>query len=132
MSETGPNTEPDILALVAAADAKALQAALTGGADAGARDRWGVSALMHAAARGDLVMLELLLEHGAEAERTSDAGNSALMAAVARGHLEVAARLLDAGLDPAHQNKYGLSAYDWAKWPANSAALLNLLQARSV
>ena len=122
----------DTLALVAGGDAKALGAALTGGADARARDRWGVSALMHAAAKGDIEMVELLLAHGAEAERTSDAGNSALMVAVARGHLEIAARLLDAGLDPAHQNKWGLSAYDWAKWPANSAEVVNLLHARSV
>ena len=124
-------TPTDVLALVAGGDARALEAALAGGADAGARDRWGVSALMHAAAAGDLEMIELLLAHGAEAARTSDAGNSALMAAVARGHLEVAARLLDAGLEPAHQNKFGLSAYDWAKWPSNAAALVSLLQARS-
>ena len=119
----------DILPLIARGDVNGLQAALSEGADANARDRWGATALMHAAARGDVDMLDLLLKHGAEAERTSDAGNSALMAAVARGHLAAASRLLDAGLDPTHQNKWGVSAYDWAKWPANSAELLNVLRA---
>ncbi len=127
MNEAGE----DILALIARGDTAALRAALAAGAEAGARDRWGVTALMHAAACGDAEMVDLLLGHGAAPERTSDAGNSALMVAVARGHLEVAARLLDAGCDPAHQNKWGLSAYDWARWPANAAEVTGLLRARA-
>ena len=123
--------DKDILALIARADAAGLRAALAGGAEANARDRWGVTALMHAAARGQADALDLLQEYGAEPQRTSDAGNSALMAAVARGHLEAAARLLDAGCDPAHQNKWGLSAYDWAQWPANSQEVIGLLRARA-
>lgn len=117
----------DILALIARGDAKGLAAALAAGGEANARDRWGVTALMHAAGRGDLAMVEALLKHGAEATRTSDAGNSALMTAAARGHVEIAARLLDAGLDPAHQNKFGMSAFDWAKWPGNAAEVRALL-----
>ncbi len=127
MSETGN----DILAMIARGDAKALEEVLASGAEANARDRWGVSALMHAAARGDLDMVEALLKHGAEAELSSDAGNTALMAAAARGHVAVAARLLEAGLDPAHQNKWGQSAYDWAKWPANSAEVIGLFHAHA-
>lgn len=129
LSMSEPTT--NILALIAGGDLAGLQAALGAGGDAQVRDRWGVTALMHGAARGHLEIVDLLLEHGADAAQTSHAGNSALMAAVARGHLDVAARLLDAGCDAAHQNKWGLSAYDWAVWPSNSAETVNLLQARA-
>ena len=86
---------------------------------------------MRAAALGNREAVDLLLEHSAEAEQTSDAGNTALMAAAARGHLDVVARLLDAGSDPVHQNKWGVSAYDWAKWPSNADEIESLMQARS-
>ncbi len=121
----------DILDLIARGDMAGLQAALAAGADARARDPWGVTALMRAAALGKKETVDLLLEHGAEADQTSDAGNTALMTAAARGHVEVAARLLDAGSTPVHQNKWGVSAYDWAKWPSNSDEILSLLHARS-
>ncbi len=113
----------DILELVACGDTAALAAALDGGADAGARGRWGVSALAQAAGKGDLEAVELLLAHGAEVGRASEAGNSALMAAAARGQLVVVERLLEAGADPGHKNKWGLGAEDWAQWPNNAAEI---------
>ncbi len=127
MNETNSN----ILDLIARGDTAGLQAALAAGADTKAGDRWGVTALMRAAALGHRETVDLLLEHGAEAGQASAAGNTALMAAAARGHLDVVARLLDAGGDPVHQNKWGVSAYDWAKWPSNAAEIESLIQARS-
>jgi ankyrin repeat protein len=119
--------EPDIFALVARGDTAALGAALEAGADATARDRWGMSALARAAARGDLEAVELLLGHGAAADQASEVGNSPLMAAAARGHIEVVQRLLAAGADREHRNKWGLTAYDWAGWPANKSEIRALL-----
>jgi ankyrin repeat protein len=120
-----------ILALVARGDASALAAALDGGADADACDRWGVSALAQAAGKGDLEAVNLLLSHGAEVHRMSEAGNSALMAAAARGRVEMVERLLEAGADPKHKNKWGLGADDWAVWAGNAAELRALLRGHS-
>ncbi len=122
--------KPDILALVAGGDAAALETALAGGADAEACDRWGASALALAAGKGDLEAVGVLLAHGAQVDRTSEAGNSALMAAAARGHIEVVERLLEAGADPAHKNKWGLGADDWAAWPGNAAEVIAALRTR--
>ncbi len=119
----------DVLAIVAQGDAAALKVALEGGADAGARGRWGVSALAQAAGKGDLEAVDLLLAHGAEVDRASEAGNSALMAAAARGRLEVVERLLEAGADPGHKNKWDLGADDWAQWPGNAAEVRAVLRA---
>ncbi len=130
LNERMSETNHDILGLVASGDTAGLQAALVAGGDAMARGSWGVSALMRAAALGNRDAVDLLLEHGAEADRSSDAGNTALMAAAARGHLEIVARLLDAGGDPVHQNKWGVSAYDWAKWPSNGTEIEQLMQAQ--
>lgn len=119
-----------VLDLIARGDHAELEAALGKGADADARDRWGVPALSLAAGRGDVAAVRLLLEHGAAVDKASDAGNSPLMAAAARGYLEVMTALLDGGADPGHRNKWGLGAADWAQWPANSAEVLALLHSR--
>ena len=47
-------------------DADALQAALDTGADPDTADRWGVTALAHAAARGDLPVLGFFFRSTAE------------------------------------------------------------------
>ena len=109
----------------------ALAAALDQGVDANTADRWDVTALSHAAARGNLAAVGLLLDHDADPNKTSGSGNSALMAAAARGHLEVVKVLLDRGADPRHGNKWDFKAADWAQWPANSAEVLALLHAQN-
>lgn len=119
---------PDLLALVAAGDHGGLAAALDGGAAPDTADRWGVSALAHAAARGDLEAVRLLLDRGAQVERASDVGNSALMAAAAAGHIEVMRLLLERGADPGRVNKWGFGPQDWATWSANPAEVLALLR----
>ncbi len=122
--------QDDLIKFIAQGDMTALAAALDQGGDANTADRWGVSALSHAAARGNLTAIGLLLDHDADPNKTSGAGNSALMAAAARGHLDVVKALLERGADPRHGNKWHLTAADWALWPANSAEVLALLHAR--
>jgi ankyrin repeat protein len=120
----------ELFDLITRGDPAALQAALEAGADANAADRWGVTALGHAAARGDVAALRVLLDRDADPNKTSEAGNSALMAAAARGHLEAMTTLLDRGADPRHRNKWDLGAADWAEWPANAAEVIALLDSR--
>ncbi len=124
------NEAHEVMAFVARDDVAALRAALEAGAEVEASDRWGVSLLAQAAAKGNLEMVRLLLERGADANRKSKAGNSALMAAAARGRLEVASALLDAGANPNATNTWGLGAADWAKWPESTSELLALLHGR--
>ncbi|SMF39200.1 Ankyrin repeat-containing protein [Tistlia consotensis] len=109
----------ELFRLVKRGDAEALRAALEGGADPRARDRFGVSLLYRAAARGDEASVGLLLERGAEIDRSSDAGNTPLMVAAARGHLAVIERLIAGGAAPGHRNKWGFDAAKWADWAPN-------------
>ena len=119
-----------LLKMIDYGDADALQAALDTGADPDTADRWGVTALAHAAARGDLPVLGLLIDRAADVNRTSQVGNSALMAAAASGHLHALRALLAAGADAEARNKWGQGPTDWAQWPANSAEVLALLRGR--
>ena len=121
--------DADLLEHIAQGDRVGLEAALAAGADAKARDRWGGSALAHAAARGDQVAVSLLLTHGAEVDAASNAGNAPIMAAAARGHVEVIKTLLAAGADPERRNKWGLGAADWAQWSDKAPDVLALLRA---
>ena len=120
--------DADILKLVARGNLEGLRQALGAGADAGAKDRFGGSALARAAAKGDLDAANLLIDHGADPNDTSQAGNSPLMMAAAQGHLEMVQLLLERGADPDSKNKWGVGATDWATWPPNAAEIKALLQ----
>ena len=85
-------------------------------------------ALIEAARSGDAGALNGLLAEGASADAASEHGNSALMYAAAHGYLELCRALLRAGADPGHQNRWGYSANDWAKWPDNSDDVQTLIQ----
>jgi ankyrin repeat protein len=117
----------ELLSSIARGDRGALESLLETGADANARDRWGATALYHAAAKGDEAAVHLLLAHGADVNKTSDVGNSPLMAAAGRGHVAVVRLLLQHGTDPEVRNKWGLGAADWARWAPEPAEVLALL-----
>ena len=119
----------ELLSSVVRGDRGALGALLEAGVDANARDRWGATALYHAAAKGDEAAVRLLLAHGADTNTTSNVGNSPLMAAAGRGHAAVVRLLLQHGTDPGVRNKWGLGAADWAKWAPEPAEVLALLHA---
>lgn len=118
----------ELFRLVERGDVAGLKAALADGADAKTRDGSGVSLLQAAAAKGDPALIELLLAEGAEVDRSCDAGNTPLMAAAAKGAVPVVEALLAAGADPAHRNKWGLAARDWAKWAESPEEILALLR----
>ena len=63
------------------------------------RDRWGATALHHAAAKGSKDVVELLLATGADVNATSNDGSTPLHDAAARGHKDVAELLLARGAD---------------------------------
>lgn len=131
--EGGASGGSEILDCAMRGDTAALAAALgraadSTGADLNAADRWGVTALAHAAQKGDLESVQLLLQKGASVDQASRFGNTALMAAAARGRDAVVSALLGAGADPTARNKWGLDAADWARWPENAGDVLALLQ----
>jgi uncharacterized protein len=69
-------------------------------ADVNARDRWyGRTALMIAAAEGDLDVVRLLVEAGSDLNLTDAEGSSALSLARSYGNLDVAALLEEAGAE---------------------------------
>ncbi len=80
-------------------DITAMDGVLSAGGDIDARDRYGQTALMVAAARGDAAVVAWLVEHGAGLDHTAKYGLSALMLAVIRGHHDVVRVLVAAGAD---------------------------------
>lgn len=114
-------SDKDLLAAIERGDAGAVKAALDAGAKAGGSAPNGEPPLALAAASGNEAIVALLLDRGAAADGAGEAGNSPLMHAAARGHLGVVRALLARGADPAHKNRWGMDAGQWAKWPANAA-----------
>lgn len=78
-------------------DASALADMIARGADLGALDRFGQSALMIAARHGHLEAVQLLIRAGADLDITAKYGLSAIMLAVTNGHEAVARALAAAG-----------------------------------
>ena len=79
------------------------------------RDDYGTTALMYAAAAGDLEMARLLLENGAPINAQTDVGTTALMFAAAFGHVEVVRFLVENGADIHIQNGYNYTALSLAE-----------------
>ena len=73
-------SEPTLLELASAEtqDIDAVWELLKGGADTGATDEGGHTALHHAARRGHVRTTKLLIEHGADADAASESARSPL------------------------------------------------------
>lgn len=82
--------------------------------DAVSADR-GNTALMDAAANGDLETVRDLIRAGADLDRRSKNGQTALILAVGKGSVDVAAHLIEAGADHTVSDNLGMSAYAYAK-----------------
>ncbi len=82
-----------------AGDIEGLKAALAGGADVGARDGKGWTALMHAANKGYPQLAGLLLEAKADPDIQAPDGATALFIAAVHGHTEIIELLMKAGAD---------------------------------
>jgi uncharacterized protein len=75
---------------------------LQAGMDPNAADRYGVTALMHAAGNGDLTVMEMLLKAGAEVNTGTKRSKSTALGSAARaGKIDAMRRLLKAGASKA-------------------------------
>jgi len=83
--------------------------------DINAQDINGNTALMVAAAQGNVAQLQSLIEKGAEVDARGRIGNTALIYAAQEGHVDVVKMLVDAGADIAARNDYKVTAGSLAK-----------------
>ena len=116
-SLSAPATQPkharpavNLHRLVAAGDVNGLKAALTGGADANARDGKSWTPLMHAADRGRSLLVPLLLEAGANPNTRASDGATALFMAAVHGNSEIVEALIAAGADASIEGPKGMTA----------------------
>ena len=79
------------------------------------RDDHGLTALMYAAAAGDLEMARLLLQNEAPVNAQTDVGTTALMFAAAFGRVEVVRLLVENGADIHIQNGHNYTALSLAE-----------------
>jgi ankyrin repeat protein len=80
-------------------DGLRLAQLLAAGVSIDCRDRYGQTALMLAAHRGNADAVAALLDHGADLNVTAKYGLSSLMLAVINRHRDVATLLIEAGAD---------------------------------
>lgn len=97
--------------------------------DAVSADR-GNTALMDAAANGDLETVKELIRAGADLNRCSKNGQTALILAVGKGSVDVAAHLIEAGADHTVADSLGMSAYAYARL-FKQQRILDLIDAES-
>ncbi len=102
--------------LVKTANLEQIQQNLSQGAPINARDSFGQTPLMYAAAENpDPLVIEALLKTGAEVNARTEAGWTALMYATRDNNIpKVALTLLQAGTDPTIRNSEGKTALDYA------------------
>ena len=77
--------------------------------------------------KGDLDKLDEALAAGAPVNEATPEGNTALMYACAKGKESVIQRLIAAGAKPRHENKWGMTPFDWSKWAPDEGAVKTLL-----
>lgn len=94
----------------------------------------GMTALLMAAAFGNVPAIDTLLAHGADAKATDGHGWTALMAAAGHGHPEAVADLVGHGADVAAKSNDGKTAADlvcssWGKWQKHSCPKKKIIAA---
>lgn len=96
----------------------AMRILLAAGADAGARAKWGATALHFASGKGAVKNVRLLLSRRfrsrLDVDATDDLGRTALFLASEKGHMKVVRRLLRAGADTGRRDEVGRTALDMA------------------
>ncbi|HQU60020.1 MAG TPA: ankyrin repeat domain-containing protein, partial [Saprospiraceae bacterium] len=110
--------EGKLLEAVASGNAAAVDSCLNAGADANARDAYGMPAILLAARGGYTGVAESLLQHGASANDTRlDAfGSTPLMEASAHNDTAMAQLLLANGADVLRRDTFGDPALNWAAY----------------
>jgi ankyrin repeat protein len=108
---------------------------LDGGSDINALDKYGQTALMRAAHRGNVSLVRLLTDRGADLNVSAKYGLTALMLAVIANHTEVVEVLLAAGADVTRRGSeraagvQGMTAEELARAP-NREKILAVFGAR--
>lgn len=125
--ESQESLGPNLFSILRGGNARALRAALDGGASPNARDAAGNTPLLLAAAYGDAPSLQLLLERGADVNATNRAGATALMRA-ATSHAKLR-MLLERGASANARSALGNTALLLAARPSGSYAAVKLLVA---
>ncbi len=111
-----------------AGDIEAVRAQLRDGADVNQSQGDGMTALHHAALRGDAEMTGVLLYAGANVQATSRLGGyTPLHLASQRGHADVIERLIGAGADPNHATVTGTTPLMFASASGHVSAVKQLL-----
>ncbi|KAK8740103.1 hypothetical protein OTU49_003034 [Cherax quadricarinatus] len=121
--------QPEIIRLVNSGDINAIKnLLLTGEAKVGESDSSGMTALHHAAYKGNANLCKMLLAHGLDVNSdTHDHRYSALHFAALSGSTETVQQLLTAGAKTYHTNTLGRTAAQMAAFVGNHAvvALIN-------
>jgi len=99
------------------------------GDDLNATNRYGWTALMHAARLGNADVVSLLLEQGAQIDAQDKSGWTALMRAAAKGHDAVVKILLDHHAALNLQDEAGYTALHWAAHRGHIIVVKQLLDA---
>ena len=104
-----PPSENDarLLAAARAGDTGAIRSALAAGANPGARDAHGATALLIAARAGQAGAFQALIDAGADVDLQDDDRANPFLWAGAEGRLDILRLANEAGADPAITNRYG-------------------------
>ena len=95
-------------------DTDAVAAVLATGVDVNARNDYGMTALMRAAAHGRVRMVRSLLEHGADPNLSRNDQFTALLLAAFFGHQDIVKTLIAHGADRTAVSRFATSAEMWA------------------
>ena len=106
---------------ISTARSETIKHLLEAGAEINARDNWGQTALMKAAAENNIEALELLVKAGGNIEIPDVYGLTALMKTARDGRIEAAQILLKAGANKAIKTEKGESALSIAESKGNTA-----------
>jgi len=111
---------------VMAGDLGRFKSLLSQGTDVNARDEYGRTVLMGAAAFNEVDMVKMLIESGADVNAVDKYGYTALMLAAFYGFKKIVKLLLEHGADVSKENNNGYTALRFAE---DNNEVANLLKA---
>ncbi len=104
----------DLWSVAETDDIDQVESILARGADINGSDAHGMTAIMRAAAHGQIRMVRVLLKHGADPSKPRNDKYTPLMLAAFFGHQEIVRILVEHGADTDATTRFGTSAQMWA------------------
>ena len=104
----------DLWSVAETDDIDQVESILARGADINGSDAHGMTAIMRAAAHGQIRMVRVLLKHGADPNKPRNDKYTPLMLAAFFGHQEIVRILVEHGADTDATTRFGTSAQMWA------------------